>query len=85
VFDRILKEMENAGGLPTLTELSRRLDIERSALEDMVQFLVRKGKLREIRPDMPACSHCGSSSTCSAGQLTTLMGTTYEVVKPTQR
>ncbi len=42
---KILHEVEAAQGPLDLNELSRRLDIERSALDGMIQFWVRKGRL----------------------------------------
>lgn len=42
---KILQEVEAAQGPLDLNELSRRLDIERSALDGMIQFWVRKGRL----------------------------------------
>lgn len=42
---KILHEVEAAQGPLDLNELSRRLDIDRSALDGMIQFWVRKGRL----------------------------------------
>lgn len=42
---KILYEVEAAQGPLDLNELCRRLDIERSALDGMIQFWVRKGRL----------------------------------------
>jgi len=50
-----------------LYELSCRLEVERSALEGMIDHLVRQGKLQDDEAssavDMPACagSNCGGS------------------------
>lgn len=64
---QVLETLEQAQGPIPMDELSRQLGIERSALEGMVSFWVRKGRLTEQHAS--ACSgHCGSScgesSTC---------------------
>ena len=60
MLSTISKEMENARGPLALTDLSRRLGIERGALEGMVQFLERKGKLRRVCQAPAACDACKS-------------------------
>ncbi|HQY90066.1 MAG: FeoC-like transcriptional regulator [Caldilinea sp.] len=42
---KILHEIEAAQGPLDLNELSRRLDVDRSVLDGMIQFWVRKGRL----------------------------------------
>jgi hypothetical protein len=84
MLSRILNEFEAARGALTLVELSRRLGIERSALEGMLRLLVRKGRLREIRPGDIQCAHCTGKSSCavlSSGQPGVAY---YELVKPSQ-
>ena len=44
----VLREFENARRDVTLAEVARKLGIERSALDGMIQLLVRKGRLREV-------------------------------------
>lgn len=46
MVQQVLQTLEAAGGPVSLDELSRRLRIERSALEGMIAFWVRKGRLR---------------------------------------
>ncbi len=41
----ILHELQTASGPMTLRQLSRRLGVQESALEGMIQFWVRKGRL----------------------------------------
>jgi hypothetical protein len=45
MLSRILIEIEASAGALTLSELQSRLEIERSALEGMLQHLVRTGRL----------------------------------------
>jgi hypothetical protein len=42
---RVLDEIQSARGPVSLAELSRRLDIEQSALEGMIEFWIQKGRL----------------------------------------
>ncbi len=65
MLSRILHEFGNAGGPVDLDELSRRLGVQRSALEGMIEFLVRKRYLREVRNEgAPVCAGCSIRSTC---------------------
>jgi len=48
VIDAILAEMRR--GSTTVKELSRKLKIEKSALEAMLQYMARRGMIRELHP-----------------------------------
>ncbi len=80
VLSRITEELENAQGPLTLAEMGRRLDIERSALAGMLEFLVRKGKLREVDSELPECSRCWAKGRCAALLLSRTTGRLYELV-----
>jgi len=47
----------------SLPQLARQLDLDTRTLEDMIQFWVRKGKLREVMPKQD-CSTCGVQHAC---------------------
>jgi predicted ArsR family transcriptional regulator len=64
MFDEILSEIEKAKGPVTVKELAEKLDIEQSALEKMLEFLEKKGKLEIFRP-AELDEGCGSIS-CTA-------------------
>jgi hypothetical protein len=49
ILRQILRELERIRGPVRLEELSLRLGVERSALEAMIDFWVRKGRLKEER------------------------------------
>jgi hypothetical protein len=60
---QILEALEAANGLVSLNELSRQLQIEPGALEGMIAFWVRKGRLKDT-----AVSGCaGSRRGCTCG------------------
>jgi hypothetical protein len=60
---QVLRELESARSAVNLNELSRKLGIERSALEAMVDYLVRKGELRDDdKAAEEAMAKCGSAS-----------------------
>uniref|UniRef100_A0A7C1FDM6 Transcriptional regulator HTH-type FeoC domain-containing protein n=1 Tax=Caldilinea aerophila TaxID=133453 RepID=A0A7C1FDM6_9CHLR len=73
---KVLQEIEAAQGPLTLDELSHRLDIDRSALEAMIQFWVRKGRLIDNQAPFQAplnatgfaCSARHCSAHCSMAQ-----------------
>jgi hypothetical protein len=59
----LLREIKMSGSTISLDELSRRLGIEASALEGMLEYCVRKGILRDSEEDS---SHSGGC-TCDSG------------------
>jgi hypothetical protein len=69
VLTRILDEMKASNGPLDFAELSRRVGVERSALEGMLMQLVRLGKLREISSAPVDCTRCaGCAGACTATQ-----------------
>ena len=44
---QVLHEVESAEGSMSLNDLGRKLNVERSALEGMIAYLVQKGKLQD--------------------------------------
>jgi len=44
---QVLRELESATGPVELNALSRKLGVERSALQGMIEFWVRKGRLKD--------------------------------------
>lgn len=62
-----------------LKELSRQLGTERSALEGMLELLVRQGKLREVRLGLEDCARCSGRSSCAYLQVGNLTGKVYEL------
>lgn len=49
----------------SLSEISRAMNAQPSAVQAMIELLVRKGKLIEIGPDGKACAACGIVSDCN--------------------
>lgn len=49
----------------SLSEISRALDAQPSAILPMLTLLVRKGRLREIGPDGGCCAACGEQTQCN--------------------
>ena len=69
---QVLHEIENANAPITLQTLSHRLAIELSALQGMIDFWVRKGRLRDDDTVADDCSismggGCGSSCAKATG------------------
>ncbi len=62
---QVLTAFEQSHEPISLDELSRQLGIERSALDGMIAFWVRKGRLVE-RGGQMVCANAGSGCTCSS-------------------
>jgi hypothetical protein len=63
---RLLREIETSQGTVRLDDLSRKLGVERSALEGMIAFWARKGRLQgdqetTLPPDMCSSGICAGS------------------------
>jgi Mn-dependent DtxR family transcriptional regulator len=56
VLEQIMDEVEGAKGPLTKKELARRVGVEESALDGMLQFLERKGRLSVYTPS--GCAGC---------------------------
>jgi hypothetical protein len=68
MLQQVLQEVKAAGGTVNLNELARKLNVERSALDGMIQFWIRKGRIQdndlgEARP-FQACSTGSCTSSC---------------------
>ena len=57
--------LENRENGLSLSEISRTLNAQPSAVHSMICLLVQKGKLIEIGPDGKCCSTCGLESQCN--------------------
>lgn len=64
MLHQLLREIESAQGSLNLNELAHKLNIERSALEGMIQFWVRKGRLKDDSQTVMDFPGCSSSSAC---------------------
>ncbi len=63
MLHQVLQAIESAPGAVNLNELSQKLNIERSALDGMIQFWVRKGRLKDdSQPAQSSC--CSTTSSC---------------------
>jgi hypothetical protein len=59
---QVLQQFEQSQGAVSLPQMAHTLGIERGMLQNMIDFWVRKGKLREV--GAPVCATCGSASAC---------------------
>jgi Mn-dependent DtxR family transcriptional regulator len=73
LLDEIMNEIENADGPITLKELARRVGAEESALEGMLEFLEKKGRLSLVRAGeweqcrVTSCEACAFRKCCPEG------------------
>lgn len=63
MISQVLYEIKNAKGALNLNDLNRKLGIDRSALEGMIQHLVRTGRLID---DDATAEECGITGSCGA-------------------
>ena len=72
MLHQLLHEFETAAGPLNLNELAHNLKVERSALEGMIQFWVRKGRISDsqIAADAapPQCSGLSCASACPGAE-----------------
>ena len=59
---KLLEDKEN--GL-SLSEISREMKAQPTAVLCMINLLVQKGKLLEVGPDGKCCTACGIQSECN--------------------
>ena len=67
MLNQVLREIETAQGPITVRELSRKLEIEANALEGMIQFWVRKGRIQDDDAPKSCNEEIGDCSTSCCG------------------
>jgi hypothetical protein len=83
MLSEILKIFQENDGPMDLSELSRKLGAERSAVEGMLELLVRQRKLREVSVGGQECAHCAGRLSCAYLRGGNLMGKVYELPEKT--
>ena len=76
---QLIALLENKENGMSLSEISRAMNAQPSAVLSMIDLLVKKGKLLEIGPDGKCCSTCGLESDCN---LLAARGKRYVVAQP---
>jgi hypothetical protein len=67
MINQVLHEIQTTSGALNMSDLSRKLSVDRTALDGMIQFLVRKGRLVDddaveaAAMDTCASGSCGGS------------------------
>jgi predicted Zn-ribbon and HTH transcriptional regulator len=65
MLTQLVDLLENKENGLSLSEISRLMNAQPTAVLSMIQLLVQKGKLLEIGPDNKCCTTCGFESDCS--------------------
>lgn len=65
MLSQLIDLLENNMNGLSLSEISRAMKTQPSALLAMIDLLVKRGKLVEIGPDGKCCADCGLESECS--------------------
>lgn len=79
MLQQVLQAIEAANGPVHIKELARQLNIEPGALEGMIQFWVRKGRLQEVGSDHIICS---GEAPCHLGSCTEPSDCPFELARP---
>lgn len=77
MLTQLLNLLENKENGLSLSEISRAMGAQPSAVASMITLLVQKGKLVEIGPDGKNCTSCGIQAKCN---LLTARGKRYACV-----
>ena len=78
MLTEIMKAFREADKPMDLKELSRALGTDLSALEGMLETLVRQGKLKEVNIGGATCGNCHGKASCAALQ-SGMIGKVYEL------
>ncbi len=78
MFAQLTSLLESKENGLSLSEISRAMDAQPSAVLSMIGLLVQKGKLIEIGPDGKCCSTCGYEAECN---LLAARGKRYTVAR----
>jgi predicted Zn-ribbon and HTH transcriptional regulator len=65
MLTQLVNLLENKQNGLSLSEISRAMNAQPSAVLSMIDLLVKKGKLLEIGPDNKCCTTCGIQSECN--------------------
>jgi Mn-dependent DtxR family transcriptional regulator len=65
MLKQLIDLLENKENGLSLSEISRAMNAQPSAVLSMIDLLVQKGKLTEIGPDGKCCTTCGVQSDCN--------------------
>jgi predicted transcriptional regulator len=64
MLTQVLKEIVNSRGGIRMKELSRKMGVEESALEGMVEYWVHKGRIRRLSGDDLLCAEVDCDQPC---------------------
>lgn len=65
MLNQLIQLLANKQNGMSLSEISRAMNAQPSAVMSMIDLLVKKGKLLEIGPDGKCCADCGLQSDCN--------------------
>lgn len=65
MLNQLISLLENKENGLSLSEISRAMKAQPSAVLSMIGLLVQKGKLIEVGPDGKCCTTCGVQADCN--------------------
>lgn len=75
----VLNLVERSQGSLALPQMAAELQLDQTTLENMLEFWVRKGKLRAVYGSGVSCDQCGFHNGCP---FTVSLPKRYELVQP---
>ncbi len=78
MLTQLIQFLEGKENGMSLSEISRAMNAQPSAVLAMIDLLVKKGKLLEIGPDGKCCTDCGEQTQCN---LLAARGKRYMVLR----
>ena len=64
MLNQVLKAVEESQGPVRLQELSRKLNIDPAVLDSMLEFWIRKGRIRRAEQDYHGCDETDCPAGC---------------------
>lgn len=74
---QVLNQFENQQGALSLRQMAQNLGLEQAVLQDMIDYWVRKGRLREVTD--VNCNTCGTAEGCP---FIVALPRRYELARP---
>lgn len=65
MLKQVLEHFEHRAGAVSLAQMARELDVEPGTLQGMIDYWVRRGRLRASGGPVAACNVCGVKTGCA--------------------
>lgn len=69
MLKEVIRLFEDSARPLSMSEMAATLGIQESALDGMIELLVRKGRLCPVEAAAPTCAKCHGCSTCHTSPM----------------